>query len=57
MRRHVMQAVLDPAVGEPTAVVLDRRPGDHGKTQIRVGLRDGRIVPLALPEHVKEPGE
>ena len=32
----------------PVAVVL----GNAGKGQIKVGLRDGRIVPLSVPEHV-----
>jgi membrane carboxypeptidase/penicillin-binding protein len=32
----------------PTAVILDKRPG----APIRVGLRDGRIVPLKVPERV-----
>src|SRR5687767_1820542 len=35
----------------PAAVVLERRGGD-GRPQIRVGLNDGRIVPLTVPEHV-----
>jgi penicillin-binding protein 1A len=35
----------------PTAVVLDKRLHE-GRTQIRVGLQDGRIVPLLLPEGV-----
>jgi len=35
----------------PAAVVLERRAGPGGM-QIRVGLRDGRIVPLTAPEHV-----
>ena len=36
-----------------TAVVLERRGGTSGRMQIRVGLRDGRIVPLTLPDSVK----
>jgi membrane carboxypeptidase/penicillin-binding protein len=39
----------------PPAVVLERRPNSVGKWQIRVGLRDGRVVPLVLPDHI-EPG-
>jgi penicillin-binding protein 1A len=35
----------------PIAVVLGRSM-EHGRSQIRVGLRDGRIVPLSLPEGV-----
>jgi membrane carboxypeptidase/penicillin-binding protein len=35
----------------PVAVVLERRP-DGGRTQIKVGLRDGRIAPLTVPETV-----
>ena len=35
----------------PIAVVLGRS-AENGRSQIRVGLRDGRIVPLSLPEHV-----
>lgn len=35
----------------PVAVVLGRSL-ENGRTQIRVGLRDGRIVPLTVPEHV-----
>ncbi len=35
----------------PVAVVLGRAM-EHGRTQIRVGLQDGRIVPLSLPDHV-----
>jgi penicillin-binding protein 1A len=31
------------------AVVLS----NHGRAQIKVGLRDGRIVPLSMPEHVR----
>src|SRR5262245_57242920 len=38
----------------PAAVVLGRSTED-GRSQLRVGLRDGRIVPLALPERV-DPG-
>jgi penicillin-binding protein 1A len=36
----------------PPAVVLERRPGNGGHLLIRVGLRDGRIMPLAIPEGV-----
>jgi penicillin-binding protein 1A len=35
----------------PVAVVLGRSQ-ENGRTQVRVGLRDGRIVPLSLPEGV-----
>ena len=35
----------------PIAVVLGRST-ENGRSQIRVGLRDGRIMPLSLPEHV-----
>jgi membrane carboxypeptidase/penicillin-binding protein len=37
----------------PIAVVLGRNM-EHGRSQIRVGLRDGRIVPLSLPEGVSQ---
>jgi membrane carboxypeptidase/penicillin-binding protein len=37
----------------PIAVVLGRSM-EHGRSQIRVGLRDGRIVPLSLPEGVSQ---
>jgi hypothetical protein len=35
----------------PTAIILEKRPAENGKTLVRVGLRDGRIVPLTLPEN------
>jgi membrane carboxypeptidase/penicillin-binding protein len=35
------------------AVVLQRRSQGAGKMQVRVGLRDGRIVPLVLPDTVE----
>ena len=35
----------------PVAVVLGRAQ-ENGRSYIRVGLKDGRIVPLSLPEHV-----
>jgi penicillin-binding protein 1A len=36
----------------PVAVVLERRRGPDGRMMIRAGLRDGRIVPLAVPDHM-----
>jgi membrane carboxypeptidase/penicillin-binding protein len=37
----------------PPAIVLEKRAGDGGKLAVRVGLRDGRIVPLVLPDNVE----
>ena len=36
----------------PVAVVLERRSGQGGHMSIRVGLNDGRVVPLVPPEHI-----
>jgi len=36
----------------PPAIVVENRIGDRSKAVIRVGLKDGRIVPLSLPEGV-----
>ena len=36
----------------PAAIVIEKRPNDKGKLTIRVGLKDGRIMPLTTPEGV-----
>jgi penicillin-binding protein 1A len=36
----------------PAAVILEKRTDAAGKAQIRVGLGDGRIAPLAVPDYV-----
>ena len=37
----------------PAAVVLERRAEPGGRMQIRVGLPDGRIMPLQVPPHIE----
>lgn len=36
----------------PPAIVIEKRPNDKGKLSIRVGLRDGRTLPLVAPEGI-----
>jgi penicillin-binding protein 1A len=55
--KPIWQIALDLArlplydVHWPDAVVLQKR-AEAGRTQIKVGLRDGRVVPLTLPQSV-----
>jgi len=37
----------------PAAIVVERRLGNNGALTVRVGLKDGRIVPLTTPEGVE----
>ena len=57
-QKPVWQAALQNArlplydVHWPTAIVLEKRAGEKGQTTMKVGLRDGRIMPLVLPENI-----
>jgi penicillin-binding protein 1A len=37
----------------PAAIVIERRPGENGQLAVKVGLKDGRILPLTTPEGVE----
>ena len=36
----------------PAAIVIEKRPNEKGQLTVRVGLKDGRIMPLTTPESV-----
>jgi membrane carboxypeptidase/penicillin-binding protein len=37
----------------PAAIVIEKKPGDRGQLAVRVGLKDGRTMPLTTPEGVE----
>jgi membrane carboxypeptidase/penicillin-binding protein len=57
--RPVWQVALQSAqlplydVQWSAAILIEKRLIDGGKTLMRVGLKDGRIMPLVLPEHIQ----